>query len=79
MRLTRVMLKSQSKKKRTFVYSTHFGSRREIHRLDLHQGWKKGRFPRRRPPPHPAAGRGVFDFLLPVSLIRLCDDFPEMC
>ena len=22
---------------------------------------------------------GVFDFLLPVSLIRLCDDFLEMC
>ena len=28
-----------------------------------------------RPEPHAAAGRGVFDFLLPVSLIRLYFDF----
>ena len=27
------------------------------------------------PEPHAAAGRGVFDFLLPVSLIRLYFDF----
>ena len=29
----------------------------------------------RRPPPHAVAGRGVFDFLLPVSSIHLYFDF----
>ena len=33
----------------------------------------------RRPPPHPAAGRGVFDFILPVPPIRLFFTTVDMC
>ena len=33
----------------------------------------------RRPPPHPAAGRGVFDFILPVPPIRLFLTTVDMC